>query len=64
MQSAIAMPPHDKTPNMKLVMNPEGKVHDWTELEDEQQLPEIMQHVSSVNEGERKESREMNEVER
>ena len=53
------MPPHDKTPNMKLVMNPEGKVHDWTELEDEQQLPEIMQHVSSVNEGERKESREL-----
>ena len=55
MQSAIAMPPHDKTPNMKLVMNPEGKVHDWTELEDEQQLPEIMQHVSNVefNRGER-----------
>ena len=47
-QSAIGMPPHDKTPNMKLVMNPEGKVHDWTEVEDEQQLPEIMQHVSNV----------------
>ena len=47
MQSALAMPPHDKTPNMKLVMNPEGKVHDWTELEDQEQLPEIMQHVSS-----------------
>ena len=41
------MPSHDKTPNMKLVMNPEGKVHDWTELEDREQLPEIMQHVSS-----------------
>ena len=46
LQSALAMPPHDKTPNMKLVMNPEGKVHDWTELEDQEQLPEIMQHVS------------------
>ena len=47
MQSTLAMPPHDKTPKMKLVMNPEGKVHDWTELEDQEQLPEIMQHVSS-----------------
>ena len=47
----MAMPPHDKTPNMKLVMNPEGKVHDWTELEDEQQLPEIMQHVSGFHIG-------------
>ena len=46
LQSTLAMPPHDKTPNMKLVMNPEGKVHDWTELEDQEQLPEIMQHVS------------------
>ena len=48
------MPPHDKTPNMKLVMNPEGKVHDWTELEEEQQLPEIMQHVRKEGRKEQK----------
>ena len=55
------MPSHDKTPNMKLVMNPEGKVHDWTELEEEQQLPEIMQHVRKE---ERKEGNKIDTRER
>ena len=57
LQSALAMPPHDKTPNMKLVMNPEGKVHDWTELEDQEQLPEIMQHVSSSRARQRRDTK-------
>merc|ERR1711899_679827 len=26
------MPSHDKVPNLKLVMNPEGKLHDWPDL--------------------------------
>ena len=34
------IPKHDKTPNLKLVMNPEGKVHDWTDLPEEE-LPEL-----------------------
>ena len=42
------MPHHDKTPNLKLVMNPEGKLHDWTEVEAE--LPEPMQQVSLLGE--------------
>ncbi len=34
------MPRHDKVPNLKLVMNPEGKLHDWTDLPPEE-LPEM-----------------------
>lgn len=30
------IPQHDKTPNLKLVMNPEGKVHDWSDLPDDE----------------------------
>jgi hypothetical protein len=26
---------HDKVPNLKLVMNPEGKLHDWSDLPEE-----------------------------
>ena len=29
--------PHDKVPNLKLVMNPEGKIHDWTDLPEQEQ---------------------------
>jgi hypothetical protein len=32
--------PGDKPLNLKLVMNPEGKVHDWTDLPEEE-LPEL-----------------------
>ena len=35
-------PKHDKTPNLKLVMNPEGKLHDWTDLPEED-VPEMTQ---------------------
>ena len=31
---------HDSTPNLKLVMNPEGKCHDWTDLP-EHEVPEM-----------------------
>ena len=34
------LPKHDKVPNLKLVMNPEGKLHDWTDLPQEE-LPEM-----------------------
>ena len=34
------LPRHDKVPNLKLVMNPEGKLHDWTDLPPEE-LPEM-----------------------
>ena len=34
------MPRHDKVPNLKLVMNPGGKIHDWTDLPEEE-LPEM-----------------------
>ena len=34
------IPKHDKTPNLKLVMNPEGKLHDWQDLPEEE-VPEI-----------------------
>ncbi|XP_059098151.1 trichohyalin-like isoform X3 [Tigriopus californicus] len=33
-------PRHDKVPNLKLVMNPDGKLHDWTDLPEEE-LPEM-----------------------
>ena len=33
---------HDATPNLKLVMNPEGKMHDWSDLPEEE-VPEITQ---------------------
>ena len=33
---------HDKTPNLKLVMNPEGKLHDWTDLPEEE-VPDELQ---------------------
>ena len=33
-------PQHDKVPNLKLVMNPEGKCHDWTDLP-ENEVPEV-----------------------
>lgn len=33
---------HAKVPNLKLVMNPEGKLHDWTDLP-EDELPELQQ---------------------
>ena len=36
------IPKHDKTPNLKLVMNPEGKLHDWSDLPDEE-VPEMAQ---------------------
>ena len=36
------VPRHDKTPNLKLVMNPEGKLHDWTDLPEEE-VPEKIQ---------------------
>ena len=36
------MPSHDKVPNLKLVMNPEGKLHDWTDLP-EDEVPEMAQ---------------------
>merc|ERR1719412_3116291 len=32
---------HDKTPNLKLVMNPEGKLHDWTDLPEEEVPDEL-----------------------
>lgn len=35
-----SLPHHDKVPNLKLVMNPGGKVHDWTDLPEEE-LPEM-----------------------
>lgn len=35
-------PKHDRTPNLKLVMNPEGKLHDWTDLPEEE-VPELTQ---------------------
>jgi len=38
-------PVHDKVPNLKLVMNPEGKVQDWTDLP-EDELPELQQIAS------------------
>lgn len=31
---------HNKVPNLKLVMNPEGKLHDWTDLP-ESELPDL-----------------------
>ena len=36
------VPKHDKTPNLKLVMNPEGKLHDWSDLPDEE-VPDMSQ---------------------
>ncbi len=39
---------HDKTPNLKLVMNPEGKLHDWSDLPEED-LPEMAQVVMVGN---------------
>jgi hypothetical protein len=36
------IPQHDKTPNLKLVMNPEGKLHDWTDMPEEE-VPEMAQ---------------------
>ena len=36
------MPSHDKVPNLKLVMNPEGKLHDWTDLP-EDEVPQMAQ---------------------
>ena len=33
---------HDKTPNLKLVMNPEGKLHDWNDLPEEE-VPDELQ---------------------
>lgn len=36
------VPKHDRTPNLKLVMNPEGKLHDWTDLPEEE-VPELTQ---------------------
>jgi hypothetical protein len=36
------VPHHDKVPNLKLVMNPEGKLHDWTDLPEEE-IPELQQ---------------------
>jgi len=36
------VPHHDKVPNLKLVMNPEGKLHDWTDMP-EDELPELQQ---------------------
>ena len=39
------MPHHDKVPNLKLVMNPEGKLHDWTDVP-EDELPELQQIAS------------------
>merc|ERR1719245_1789852 len=36
------MPSHDKVPNLKLVMNPDGKLHDWTDLP-EDEVPEMAQ---------------------
>ena len=36
------IPKHDKTPNLKLVMNPEGKLHDWSDMP-EQEVPEMAQ---------------------
>jgi hypothetical protein len=36
---------HDKVPNLKLVMNPEGKLHDWTDVP-EDELPELQQIAS------------------
>ena len=35
-------PKHDKTPNLKLVMNPEGKLHDWRDLPEEE-MPDMSQ---------------------
>ena len=40
-----AVPHHDKVPNLKLVMNPEGKLHDWTDMPDEE-IPELQQIAS------------------
>lgn len=42
------VPKHDRTPNLKLVMNPEGKMHDWTDLPDEE-VPEMSQMVMVGN---------------
>ena len=39
---------HDKTPNLKLVMNPEGKLHDWTDLPEEE-VPELQQIAMGGN---------------
>ena len=36
------IPKHDKTPNLKLVMNPEGKLHDWQDLPEEE-VPEMVE---------------------
>merc|ERR1712026_414227 len=42
------MPSHDKVPNLKLVMNPEGKLHDWTDLPEEE-VPEMAQVATGGN---------------
>ncbi len=41
------MPRHDKVPNLKLVMNPEGKLHDWTDLPREE-LPEMQVRYANM----------------
>jgi len=41
-------PKHDKVPNLKLVMNPEGKLHDWTDLPEEE-VPEMAQVATGGN---------------
>jgi len=42
------IPKHDKTPNLKLVMNPEGKLHDWQDLPEEE-VPEMDDLVNTGN---------------
>merc|ERR1719228_2174458 len=44
-------PKHDVEPNMKLVMNPEGKVHEWDDLPEDQKpgYTQVATHAAPHN---------------